>query len=72
MVAPDTSPEQMKNCINTVSDITLFLKEALIVWELIQTSAMSIKFNILLRNAQQHLRSCWTCFLHIALSSTRF
>lgn len=44
VVAPGTS-EQTKNCINTASDVTLLLKETLIVWEIIQTPVMSTKFN---------------------------
>lgn len=41
MVAPDTSLEQTKDCIDAVSDVTLLLKETLVVWEIIQTSVMS-------------------------------
>lgn len=41
MVAPDTSPEQTKDCIDAVSDVTFLLKETLVVWEIIQTSVMS-------------------------------
>lgn len=50
-MAPDASPEQTKNCIDTVSDVTPLLKEAMIDWEIIQTSVMRTKFNSLLRNA---------------------
>lgn len=55
MLAPDSSPEQTEDCIDTFSNLAL---EGNSIWEIIQTPVMSTKFNSLLRNAQQHLKSC--------------
>lgn len=66
-----SSTRQTKICIITVSDVTLLLKETLIIWEIIQESVMSAKVNSLLRNQPYSILNLVGHAFHTSFSITQ-